>query len=87
MPTGSVELRPPALRHDALDEAPLDRPHHEVAVCLEAVGGLKVVGLREALSVAKPPSETRAPSRQPELQRHDVLRKHVPGEVACTPTS
>ena len=75
------------MRHDALDEAPLDQAHHEVAVCHEAVGGLKAVVLREALSATKPPSETRVPSRQPELQRHDVLRKHVPGEVACTPSS
>ena len=50
--TGSVELWPPAMRRDALDEVPLERPQHEVAVCLEAAGCLKVVGLREG-----PPSK------------------------------
>ena len=70
------------MRRDALDEVPLERPQHEVAVCLDAVECLEVVGLREG-----PPPRTRAPSSQHKLQCHDVLQIHVPREVANTPSS
>ena len=65
------------MRHDALDEAPHDRPPHEVAACHVAVVSLKVAELCEAQSERNLLLKRVLRQDRPELQDHDVLRKHV----------
>ena len=70
------------MRHDALDEAPLDRPPNEVAACHVAVVGLKVAGLCEAQSERSLLLKRVLRQNRPVLQDHDVLREHVIEHVA-----